>query len=142
MLWASQVAAGAENALRLRLYGTKGSLSFEQENPNELWFTPQGGHAERITRGRAQSVDAIKATRTPPGHPEGFLEAFAQLYRDAAARIRAGAQESCSASNSLLPTVKDGLAGLRFIDAVLESHRNDGGWTAIPTTSNGKAEQN
>jgi len=142
ILFASQVAAGAENALRLRLYGTKGSLAFEQESPNELWFTPQGGHAQRITRGRVNSTDAVQATRIPPGHPEGFLESFAQLYRDAAFRIRAGSTHSGGAPNGLLPTVEDGLAGLCFIDAVLESHQSDGRWTPIAVMPSGTRKVN
>jgi len=132
MLWASQVASGAENALRLRVFGTKASLAFDQEAPNELWFTPQGGAAERLTRGRVTGAAARHATRVPPGHPEGYLEAFAQLYRDAALQIRA-----CDAGvppppeSRLLTTVEDGVDGLRFIAAVLASSAADGAWQAL-----------
>ncbi|MFM0367103.1 Gfo/Idh/MocA family protein [Paraburkholderia sediminicola] len=132
MLWASQVASGAENALRLRVYGTKASLAFDQESPNELWFTPLGGSAERLTRGRVKSAIAAHATRVPQGHPEGYLEAFAQLYKDAALQIEAlDAGRSLPAESLLLTTVDDGVAGLRFIDAVLASSAADGQWREI-----------
>ncbi|WOD18741.1 Gfo/Idh/MocA family protein [Paraburkholderia kirstenboschensis] len=132
MLWASQVASGAENALRLRVYGTKAGISFDQENPNELWITPLGGAAERLTRGRVSGASAIHATRVPPGHPEGYLEAFAQLYKDAALQIEALDEgRALPAESLLLTTVEDGVAGLRFIDAVLASSAADGQWREI-----------
>ncbi|MEX3931123.1 Gfo/Idh/MocA family protein [Paraburkholderia phymatum] len=123
MLWASQVASGAENALRLRVYGTKAHLAFDQENPNELLFTPLGGAMQKLTRGRVDSAIARHATRVPPGHPEGYLEAFAQLYKDAALQIEAiDAGLPLPEESRLLTTVDDGVAGLRFIDAVFDSH--------------------
>jgi predicted dehydrogenase len=132
MLWASQVASGAENALRLRVYGTRASLVFDQEHPNALWFTPLGGSAERLTRGRVTSAIAAHATRVPPGHPEGYLEAFAQLYKDAALQIEALDEgRPLPAESLLLTTVEDGVAGLRFIDAVLASSAADGQWREI-----------
>ncbi|MGF6600059.1 putative dehydrogenase [Paraburkholderia sp. GAS448] len=128
MLWASQVASGAENALRLRVYGTKAGLAFDQENPNELWFTPLGGASVRLTRGRVKSAVAAHATRVPPGHPEGYLEAFAQLYRDAALQIEAlDAGRPIPPESRLLTTVDDGVAGMRFIDAVMRSSANNAG---------------
>jgi predicted dehydrogenase len=132
MLWASQVASGAENALRLRVYGTRASLAFDQERPNDLWFTPLGGTAERLTRGRVSGASAAHATRVPPGHPEGYLEAFAQLYKDAALQIEALDEgRALPAESLLLTTVQDGVAGLRFIDAVLASSAADGQWREI-----------
>ncbi len=132
MLWASQMATGCENGLRLRIYGSTASLAFDQESPNELWLTPQGGSAQRLTRGRVQSAAARGATRIPAGHPEGFLEAFAQLYRDAAAQIHA-LQAGLPRPNATdsMPNVDDGVAGLAFIDAVLESHRQGSAWVAV-----------
>ena len=132
MLWSSQMATGCENALKLRVFGSKSSLTFEQENPNELWLTPQGGCAQRITRGRASGAAAAHATRVPSGHPEGYLEAFAQLYRDAAAQIHAvEAGQPLPAASASLPTVDDGVAGLRFIDAVLASHGAGSRWVHL-----------
>ncbi|MDR6388465.1 Gfo/Idh/MocA family protein [Paraburkholderia phenoliruptrix] len=132
MLWASQVASGAENALRLRVYGTKAGLAFDQEEPNELWFTPLGGSAQRLTRARVSGAAAAHATRVPAGHPEGYLEAFAQLYRDAALQIEAlNEGRALPAESRLLTTVEDGVAGLRFIDAVLASSAANGQWREI-----------
>ncbi|CAH2912427.1 MAG: Uncharacterized oxidoreductase Atu4375 [uncultured Paraburkholderia sp.] len=131
MLWAGQVASGAENVLRLRVYGTKAGLAFDQEQPNELWFTPLGGTAQRLTRARVSGA-AAHATRVPPGHPEGYLEAFAQLYRDAALQIEAlNDGRPLPAESLLLTTVDDGVAGLRFIDAVLASSAANGQWREI-----------
>ncbi|MGF6465750.1 Gfo/Idh/MocA family protein [Paraburkholderia youngii] len=132
MLWASQVASGAENALRLRVYGTKAGLAFDQEEPNALWFTPLGGAAERLTRARVKSAVAAHATRVPAGHPEGYLEAFAQLYKDAALQIDAlNEGRAPPAESLLLTTVDDGVDGLRFLEAVLKSSAADGRWVEI-----------
>ncbi|KND54591.1 Oxidoreductase, Gfo/Idh/MocA family [Candidatus Paraburkholderia kirkii] len=126
MLWASQVAAGEENALRLRVFGTKAGIAFDQQKPNELWLTPIGGASERITRGRVQSPEALHAIRVPPGHPEGYLEAVAQVT-DAAACIASGTTQG----DDWLTTVEDGVAGLRFVDAVLRSSRKNGEWVTL-----------
>ncbi|MFL9871016.1 Gfo/Idh/MocA family protein [Paraburkholderia megapolitana] len=132
MLWASQVASGAENALRLRVYGTKANLAFDQEQPNDLWFTPLGGAAQRLTRARVKSAVAAHATRVPAGHPEGYLEAFAQLYKDAALQIEAIDNGlPVPVESRLLTTVDDGVAGLKFIDAVIASHGAGGAWVAV-----------
>lgn len=129
MLWSSQMATGCENGLRLRVFGSKASLSFAQEEPNELWLTPQGGCAQRLTRGRVHSTAAASATRVPSGHPEGYLEAFAQLYRDAAAQIRArDTGQTLPELTRGMPDVDDGVAGLRFMAAVMESHRQGSRW--------------
>lgn len=131
-LWASQMATGCENALKLRVFGSKASLSFDQEQPNELWLTPQGGCAERLTRGRVRGAAAAHATRIPNGHPEGYLEAFAQLYRDGAAQIHAlDAGLPLPPDAAWLPTVEDGVGGMRFIEAVLASHRAGSRWVAV-----------
>lgn len=131
-LWASQVATGAENALRLRLYGSKAQLAFNQENPNELWITPQGGNAQRLTPGRVASAAAAHATRVPAGHPEGYIEAFAQLYVDAALQIAAvNAGQPIPEATKWLTNVNDGVAGMAFIEAVIRSHKNDAQWTDI-----------
>jgi predicted dehydrogenase len=132
MLWSSQMATGCENALKLRVFGSKASLAFDQENPNELWLTPQGGCAEKLTRGRVRGAAAERATRIPSGHPEGYLEAFAQLYRDAAAQIHAvDAGQALPVESTWLPTVDDGVAGMRFIDAVLASDEAGSRWVTL-----------
>lgn len=128
---ASQVASGEENRLQIRLYGDKASLIFRQEEPNALWLTPIGGASQRLTRGRVESAAARHASRVPAGHPEGYLEAFAQLYTDAALQIHALAAGLAPPPESLaLTTVEDGVAGMRFIEASLASHAA-GRWLKI-----------
>lgn len=129
---ASQVASGEENRLQIRLYGDKASLVFRQEAPNELWLTPIGGASQRLTRGRVESDAARHASRVPAGHPEGYLEAFAQLYTDAALQIHALAAGEAPPPESLaLTTVEDGVAGMRFIETSLASHAADGRWLPL-----------
>jgi predicted dehydrogenase len=132
-LWASQVAPGNENNLRLRVYGEKAGLEWRQEDPNELSFTPLGQPRRTIRRGSAGTGRAAAhATRIPSGHPEGYLEAFAQLYRDLAEQITARQENRPADPDSLLvPSVSDGVEGVRFIKAVLESSRRGSAWTAI-----------
>ena len=134
MLWASQVAVGNENHLRLRVYGEKGGLEWEQENPNYLRFSQYGKAPQSITRnGPAASPSAKHASRVPSGHPEGYLEAFAQLYSDLAEQIAAREAKRAPAPQSLLaPTVEDGVAGVQFIAAVLESSRQNAAWVKLP----------
>lgn len=130
---ASQVASGEENRLQIRLYGDKASLIFRQEAPNELWLTPIGGASQRLTRGRVESDAARHASRVPAGHPEGYLEAFAQLYTDAALQIHALATGEAPPPESLaLTTVEDGVAGMRFIETSLASHAANGRWLPLP----------
>ena len=125
MLWASQVASGACNALRLRVYGTRGSLHFDQEQPEQLWFAPQGQPARLLRRGMApHSVSLASESRIPAGHPEGYFEAFATLYRDFARAWRGG-------ESGLMPGLRDGLDGMRFIEAVLDSHRQNARWVTL-----------
>src|SRR5713101_2467223 len=134
MLWASQVATGNENNLRLRVYGEKAGLEWGQENPNYLRFVPYGKPPVTISRaGAGATASAKHASRIPSGHPEGYLEAFAQLYTDLAEQIRArlGGREAAAAS-LLVPGVEDGVAGVRFIDGVLESSRGNSAWVKIP----------
>ena len=134
LLWASQVAPGNENALRVRVYGTKAGIDFRQEHPNQLWLTPLGQAPKLITRGgngAGGSAAAGHATRVPAGHPEGYLEGFAQIYRDVAEQIHARWQKR--APNALacgVPTVVDGALGMKFIEAVIESSRADGRWVS------------
>jgi predicted dehydrogenase len=133
MLWSSQVAPGNENALRLRVYGEKGGLEWAQEQPNTLWHTPFSEVRRAIRRGGAgASAVAAHASRIPAGHPEGYLEAFAQLYRDLAEQITARIDGRAPDPVSLLvPGIEDGLRGMRFIAAAVESGRQDASWTAI-----------
>lgn len=132
MLWASQVAPGNENALRLRVYGTKGGLSWEQEQPNHLWFTPFGEPTRLISRGTgAANVAAGRVTRIPAGHPEGYLEGFATIYSEAAKAILAARGGEAAHSDVLFPGIADGLASMAFIEAAVASSRADGRWTKL-----------
>jgi predicted dehydrogenase len=130
MLWASQVAPGNENALRLRVYGTKGGLTWSQENPNYLRHAPFGEAPRELSRGGAGAGPAAaRVTRVPPGHPEGYLEGFANIYSEAAAAIRAAAEKKPVPPEVVFPTVEDGLKGVSFVDAVVRSSRDGGVWT-------------
>lgn len=132
-LWATQVAVGNENNLRLRIYGEKAGLEWGQENPNELIFGALGEPRRIIRRGSAGTGRAAAhATRVPSGHPEGYLEAFAQLYTDLAEQIVARREKRKPDPDSLLvPGVEDGVEGVRFINAAIESSRNGSAWTRI-----------
>jgi predicted dehydrogenase len=132
-LWASQVAIGNENGLRLRVYGEKGSVEWAQETPNGLRFTRYGSPPQLITRGGpGAGLAATAATRIPAGHPEGYIEAFAQLYCDIAALIAAADGDAAPSANApLVPTVRDGVRGVRFIHAAVESSRRDAVWVEI-----------
>jgi predicted dehydrogenase len=135
-LWASQVAPGNENNLRLRVYGEKGSVEWRQENPNELAFAVLGQPLRTIRRGSAGTGRAAAhATRIPSGHPEGYLEAFAQLYSDLAEQITANREKRAPNPDSMLaPGVSEGVDGVRFIHAVLESSRRGSAWVSVSDT--------
>lgn len=130
MLWASQVAPGNENALRLRVYGEKAGLAFEQETPNRLLLAPLGEPPRVLTRGGpGTGPAAAHASRIPAGHPEGYLEGFATLYADAAELIRAAREgRPPDPAATTIPGIADGVRGLAFIEAVIESSRAGGSW--------------
>lgn len=130
-LWASQVAIGVANGLRFRIYGEKAALEWAQEEPDLLRFT-RLGEAPHIMRrgGPGLSPAALAATRIPAGHPEGYLEGFAQIYADAADLIGAH-RDGRPPPASMLPGVADGVDGVRFIEAAVASAAADGRWTAL-----------
>lgn len=132
MLWCSQVAPGNENGLRLRIYGEKGGLEWAQENPNQLWYTPHGEPKRLLTRGGAGATDdAARVTRIPAGHPEGYLEGFATIYREAADAISAHRAGRDVPADVLFPTIEDGLKGVQFVDACVRSSKRDGAWVKL-----------
>ncbi|MEN0001403.1 MAG: Gfo/Idh/MocA family oxidoreductase [Pseudomonadota bacterium] len=132
MLWSSQIAPGNENALRIRLYGTKGGIEWAQEDPNYLWHTPLGEPKRLITRGGAGSgADAGRMTRIPPGHPEGYLEGFANIYTEAAHAIRAMQAGKPIPDDVVFPTVNDGVQGVAFVDACVRSSKRNGAWVKL-----------
>ena len=122
LLWSSQVAIGQSNGLRLRVFGAKGSLAWSQEHPNELVSTPLFGAPTVIKRGRDDLDEATRArVRTPPGHPEGYIEAFANLYSGFAEAIRARAEgRAPGVAAEGIPTARDGLKGVAFVEAVVD----------------------
>ena len=131
-LWATQAAAGVENCLRFRVSGTRGTLEWEQEIPQVLTFKPlEGAREYRTPNGPGTLPLAKRSCRVVAGHPGGFIEAFASIYRDAAEAIaarRAGVPADPLALH--FPTSLDGLQGLRFIHCALASSRADGAWIA------------
>lgn len=133
MLWCSQVAPGFENGLRLRVIGDKGSLDWLQAEPNVLHLALLGQPVRRLTRGMPDlSASASHATRIPSGHPEGYLEAFAQIYTDAAALLWNRLENTPAGADAmLLPGIQDGLRNVAFIDAVIASHKADAAWTRL-----------
>ncbi len=136
VLQASQVAAGEENALRIRVYGEKGGLEWAQHEPNTLlvkWLDqPTQIYRAGANYGGIQSSFAVHNTRTPGGHPEGYLEAFGNLYRNFALTLMAkldGAQPTPEALD--FPSVDDGVRGMAFIDNVVKSSQSEQKWTAF-----------
>jgi predicted dehydrogenase len=128
-VWASQVAPGNENALMLRVYGTKGGLRWRQENPNTLYWSPYEKSTRIITRGGPESGEAAgRVTRIPPGHPEGYLEGFANVYSEVAAAIKAARTGKKPPKGVHFPTIDDGVKGLAFIEAAVKSSKANGKW--------------
>lgn len=133
MLWASQVAPGNENALRLRVYGTRGGIEWEQEQPNHLWYTPFGEAKQLVTRGGAAAGPAAaRVSRVPGGHPEGYLEGFATIYAEAARAIRAARRRGGKPPRDVIfPTVEDGVEGVAFVEACVKSSKKNGAWVRL-----------
>ncbi len=132
MLWASQVAPGNENGLKIRIYGTKGGLEWTQADPNYLWYTPFGESKRLITRGGAGSNAAAgRVTRVPPGHPEGYLEGFANVYTEVARAIKAARMGKKPDKEVAFPGIKDGIEGMAFIEACVKSSKANGKWTKV-----------
>lgn len=140
-LIASQIAAGEENALQIAIYGERGGLTWKQEEPNSLrvklsdqpqqiYRTGNVYHAEGLSEVERMDSHAIYNTRLPSGHPEGMLEAFANIYKNFAATLSARLQSLDPTPEMLdFPTVTDGVRGMRFIDRVVESSGSDLKWT-------------
>jgi predicted dehydrogenase len=132
MIWASQVAPGHENGLKIRVYGTKGGLEWVQADPNYLWYTPFGEPKRLITRGGAgANAAAARVTRVPPGHPEGYLEGFANIYTEVAHVIKAKRTGKKLDKDVQFPGIEDGVAGMAFIEACVKSSAKNGKWTKV-----------
>ena len=132
LIFASNAAVGHENDLSLRIYGTKGSLSWRQEEPNKMFYAQFGQPVQILTRGTTDAQGAgARVTRTPGGHPEGYLEAFATIYSDAAHAIRAHDDGTTLPDHHHTNTVGDGVAGMVFVAGCLASAKNDAAWTPL-----------
>jgi predicted dehydrogenase len=129
--WVTQAAAGVENCLRIRVSGTEGTLEWMQELPQQLLYKPFNSPMQIRTPNSPGTLPAAaRASRIVAGHPEGFPEAFATLYSDAAEAIAASiAGTECDPLALTFPDSRDGLSGVRFIHAVLESSAAGGKWT-------------
>ena len=126
-LTCSQIACGEENNLNIRVYGTKAAIEWHQESPNYLIVKPKGKAWENWGRGQGYMGEEAKgATRTPPGHPEGYLEAFATIYKTAVADIRR--VKSGQKALGGYPTVHDGLRGIEFVIKAVESSKKGAVW--------------
>lgn len=132
-LWASMAATGHEHGLRIRVFGDRASLEWRHEDPQHLVVHDQYGGTTILAHGMATlSEDAARLTRPGLGHPEGFLEAFANFYRDLAEQLRARRGDSpCPRRELSIPTGVDGLIGVQFVEAAAASHADEGSW-AVP----------
>ena len=132
MIWSSQVAPGNENNLKIQIYGEKGGLIWQQENPNELILNLLNQPSRRLTRGSSFVGDqSARLTRIPAGHPEGYLEGFANIYREVADEFSAKISGKPISKDILYPTSKEGLYGVSFIEAAIESNSKDSVWTDL-----------
>lgn len=134
MLWASQVAPGHANDLRIGVYGSKGSIQWRQEQPDELLWTAQGEATRIVKRGTpSANAAAARLSRIPGGHPEGYLEGFASLYSEIAAHLMAARTGNPAlADGASFPTIDDGLRAVEFIETVQASARAGGTWVQLP----------
>ena len=133
VLWVSQIATGEENHLRLRVYGSEGGLSWDQEHPNQVTFIPPSGPVQVYSRGNGEFCEAaMRATHLPSGHPEAFFEAFGNVYLNVTDTIRArliGAEPTALELD--FPSVYDGARGVKFIETVVASSQSDQKWIAL-----------
>ena len=131
-LWTSQVAPGNENGLKIRIYGSKASLEWVQAEPNRMIVSSLGQNQQIVTR-NGVSADAAnkRGSRVPAGHPEGYLEAFATIYSEAADAIVAARDGRKASSEVVFPTIDDGVKGLAFIEAAIRSSKAGGVWTPL-----------
>ena len=129
-LWISQVAVGEENNFKISIYGENGALHWAQENPNYARLSSHGDLDKIITRGGPIHQNSSLANiRIPPGHPEGYLEGFAQIYTDVADVIQGS--EKASQLLNILPNADDGLHIMKFINASVQSSNNNSEWVKI-----------
>jgi predicted dehydrogenase len=132
MLWASQVAVGCTNELRIRVVGSAGGIEWAQEQPNELKWTPLGEPTRIITRGSAaMNAAGARTSRVPAGHPEGYVDAFGALYAEIACHLLAR-RDGGDPGAAQFPTIADGVRGVQFIETVQASSLSGGAWVSLP----------
>jgi predicted dehydrogenase len=132
MLWASQVAPGHANDLRIRVYGSKGGIEWRQQQPNQLMWTPLGEPTRIVERGSAVThPDGARVSRVPAGHTEGYIDAFASLYSEVAHHLLAR-RDGSDPGEAWFPTIADGLRGVQFIETVQASSCEGGAWLPLP----------
>ena len=132
-MWLTNAAAGAEHGLRFRIFGETGGLEWQQEEPNRLVHRKRNGFDEVITRRKDHLVSsgARRATRIDLGHPEGYLEAFANLYTDVATAVAGRIRGNVRAAGAReFPTVRDGVKGMAFVETAVRSAAS-GQWARI-----------
>jgi len=130
-LWASQVAIGVANGLRLRIYGDKAGIDWRQEEPNSLWFRPLDGPAQLLrTAVAGTGAEAAAVTRVPSGHPEGYVEAFANIFREFAELLAQG--EKPAQSGSTVPGITAALRGMAFVETAVASSAAGAAWHELP----------
>lgn len=131
MMWASQVAAGYDCAVKIRVLGDQGSIEWNHTNPMEIRYAQLNKPTQIFTANRVYSYDACtELCRLPAGHPEGYYEAFANVYKSFCKTLLAK-MEGTDAGDYRYPTIDDGLAGIRFVQACLESDRNGNTWAEL-----------
>lgn len=141
VLFASQICVGEENNLRIRIYGTLGGLDWQQQEPNTLWLKWPDRPSEMLRAGQGYlGAAALGNTRTPPGHPEGYIEAFANLYRNFARSV-SQARDPASANGQDVPGVREAVRGMAFIEAVVASNNEGNRWVKLPGLINKQAEE-
>ncbi|MBC8041181.1 MAG: gfo/Idh/MocA family oxidoreductase, partial [Opitutaceae bacterium] len=130
---ASQISVGEENALNIRIYGEKAGLEWKQEHPNQLVVKYPDKPAEIWGRGQGYlAPSASRFVRTPPGHPEGYLEAFGNIYQDVFRAIRAEVSGRAQPKDLDFPTITDGVEGMAFIETVVKSSQAGARWIKLP----------
>ncbi|WP_348272075.1 Gfo/Idh/MocA family oxidoreductase, partial [Ensifer sp. Root31] len=113
-------------------YGTKGGLEWTQKDPNYLWYTPFGEPKRLLTRaGAGSGPAAARVSRIPSGHPEGYLEGFANIYTEAARAIFAKRKGETIDAAVTYPTIDDGMKGMAFVDACVQSSKRNGAWVKV-----------
>jgi hypothetical protein len=127
LIRASQIATAEENSLQIAVYGDKGGLRWEQENPNYLYFLQEGQPMQVLKPGNSYTSDFEKSSvKLPAGHPEGIFDAMGNIYNGVAFAIRGEEY-----FDGAFPTIREGVRGMKFIEAVLESHAQDNIWVTI-----------